>query len=68
MNSFSEPAALPKMIFHWVAFQGFCLKVSEDFSYSLLQSTSSYICSNSKKVVHSLFKIIQENVNNKINN
>ena len=34
----------------------------------LLQNTSLYICSNSKYVVHGLFKIIQNYVNNKINN
>ena len=33
-----------------------------------LQNTSLYICSNSKYVVHGLFKIIQIYVNNKINN
>ena len=52
--------------------QRFCLKVSEDFFYHgtsmLLQSTSLYICSNSKYVVHELFKIIQNYVNNNINN
>ena len=31
----------------------------------LLQNTSLYICSNSKYVVHGLFKIIQNYVNNK---
>ena len=45
---------------------------SEDFFYHgtsmLLQNTSLYICSNSKYVVHGLFKIIQNYVNNKINN
>ena len=43
---------------------------SEDFFYHgtsmLLQNTSLYICSNSKYVVHGLFKIIQNYVNNKI--
>ena len=34
----------------------------------LLQNTSLYICSNSKYVVHGLFKIIQNYVNNEINN
>ena len=33
MNSFLEPVALLKMNFRWVIFQGFCLKVSEDFFY-----------------------------------
>ena len=40
----------------------------KSFSGFFLQNTSLYICSNSKKVVHSLFKIFQNNFNNKINN
>ena len=31
MNSFLEPVALLKMGFYWGVFQGFCLKVLEDF-------------------------------------
>ena len=72
MNSFLEPVTLIKINFFLVIFQGYCLKVSEDFFYHgtsmHLQSTSLYICSNSKYVVHGLFKIIQNYVNNKINN
>ena len=53
-------------------FLRFCLKVSEDFFYHgtfvFLQNTSLYIRSNNKHVVHRLFKIIQNYVNNKINN
>ena len=33
MNSYREPEALLKMNFYGVIFQGFCLKVSEDFFY-----------------------------------
>ena len=33
----------------------------------LLQNTSLYICNNNEYVVHGLFKIIQNYVNNKIN-
>ena len=50
----------------------FRILFSEDLFYHgtsmLLQNTSLYICSNSKYVVHGLFKIIQNYVNNKINN
>ena len=53
-------------------FLRFCLKVLEDFFYHgtfvFLQNTSLYIRSNNKHVVHRLFKIIQNYVNNKINN
>ena len=53
-------------------FKRFSEKVSEDFFYHgtsvLLQNTSFYICSNSKYVVHGLFKIIKNYINNKINN
>ena len=53
-------------------FPWYFLKVSEDFFYRgasmLLQETSLYVCSSSKYVVHSLFKIIQNYVNSKINN
>ena len=34
----------------------------------LLQNTSLYICSNSNYVVHGLYTIIQNYVNNKNNN
>ena len=33
MNSFLESVALLEMNFYWAVFQGFCLKVSEDFFY-----------------------------------
>ena len=72
MNSFLEPVTLLKMNFFLGIFQGFYLKVSEDFFYNgtsiLLQNAFFYICSNSKYVVHGLFKTIQNHVNNKINN
>ena len=57
MNSFLEPTTLRKMSFSLGIFQGFCLKVSEDFFHR-----------NPVKEVHGLFKIIQNYVNNKINN
>ena len=64
MDSFIAPATLLKMNFFLGIFQEFCLKVPEDFFYHrtciLLQNTSLGICNNSK--------IIQNNVNNKINN
>ena len=67
-----EPAISLKMNFFLGIFQKFCLKVPEDFFYHgtsmVFQNTSLYICSNSKYVVHGLFKIIQNYVNNKINN
>ena len=60
MNSFLEPVTLLKMNFFLGIFQGFYLKVSEDFFYHgtsmLLQNISLYICSNSKCVVHGFFK------------
>ena len=72
MNSFTTPATLLKMNFFLGIFQEFCLKVPEDFFYHrtsiLLQNTSLGIFGNSKYVVHDLFKMIQSNVNNKINN
>ena len=40
----------------------------KSFRRLFLQNTSSYICSINKYVVHGLFKIIQNYVNNKINN
>ena len=58
MNSFLEFAFLQKINFLLSIFQGFCLKVSEDF----------FLVANSKKVVHGLFKIIQNFVSNEINN
>ena len=33
MSSFLKPAALLKMNSYWGIFQGFCLKVSEEFIY-----------------------------------
>ena len=33
MNSFLEPVALLKVNFDWAIFQGFCLKIPEDFFY-----------------------------------
>ena len=76
MNSFLEPANLLKLGFFLGIFQEFCLKVPEDFfhhSFNFHAFTehllvSLYICSNGKYVVHGLFKIIQNYVNNKINN
>ena len=62
MNSFLELAALLKMIFHWRIFQGFCLKVSEDFFYRTIPRIFV------QKVVQGLFKIILNYVNNMINN
>ena len=58
MNSFLEPTTLRKMNFSLGIFQGFYLKVSEDFFHRNL------LC----LFVHGLFKIIQNYVNNKINN
>ena len=72
MNSFLELVTVIKMNFFLVILQGFSLKVLEDFFHHgtsmLLQNTSFYIGSDSKYIVHSLFKIIQNYVNNKINN
>ena len=65
MNSFLEPAALPKMNFYRDIFQGFCLKVSEDFCY---RRPPHLFVAIVKKVVDGLFKIIQNYVINKINN
>ena len=56
-NSFLVPATLLKINFFLDIFQGFCLKVSEDFYWAPL-------CI----FVHGLFMIIQNYVNNKINN
>ena len=61
INSFLEPATLLKINFFLNIFQALCLKVSEDFFHR------TYICSNSKYVVHGLLKIIQNYVYNKIN-
>ena len=58
MISFLEPGTLLRMNFFWGIFQGFCLKVSEDIFYR----------TPSKKLVHGLFRIIQNYVNNKISN
>ena len=62
MSSFLEPVTLLKMNYFLGIFQGFYLKVSEDFFYHgtsmLLQNTSLYICSKSKYIVHAPFKII----------
>ena len=66
MNSFLEPAFLLKINFLQGIFQGFCLKVSEDFFHRT--PSCIFLVANSKKVVHGLFKIIQNFVNNKINN
>ena len=66
MNSFLEPAFLLKINFFLGIFQGFCLKVSEDFFHRT--PSCIFLVANSKKVVHGLFKIIQNFVNNKINN
>ena len=72
MNSFLELVTVIKMNFFLGILQGFSLKVPEDFFHHgismLLQNTPLYICSDSKYVVHSLFKIIQNYVNTKINN
>ena len=40
----------------------------KSFRILLLQNTSSHICSNSKQVVHALFKIIKNYVDSKISN
>ena len=64
MNSFIEHATLLKMKFFLGIFQEFFLKVPKGFFYYgtfiLLQNMSLHICSNSKYVVHGLFKIIPE--------
>ena len=66
MNSFLKPATLLKINFCLGIFQGFCLKVSEDLFHRI--PLYIFLVANSKKVVHGLFKIIQNFVNNKINN
>ena len=71
MNSFLEGPTLLKMNSFVFVFEGFCLKVSDDFFHHgasmLLQNTSLYICNNNEYVVHGLFTIIQNYVNNKTN-
>ena len=47
-------------------FQGFCLEVSEDFFHKI--PLYIFLVVNSKTVVHGIFRIIQNFVNNKINN
>ena len=66
MNSLLGSAALLKMDFFLGIFQRFCLKVSEDFYHR--RPPSIFVVVNSKQVVHGLFKMIQNNINNKINN
>ena len=66
MNSFLEPATLLKLNFFLGIFQGFCLKVLEDLFHRI--PLYIFLPGNNKKVVHGVFKIIQNFVNNKINN
>ena len=65
MNSFLKAATLLKINVFLGIFQGFCLKVSEDLFHII--PLYIFLVANSKEVVHGLFKIIQNFVDNKIN-
>ena len=67
MNSFLGRATLLKKNFFLGIFQGFCLKVSEDFFDRTPPSIFS-VNTYSKQIVYGIFKIIHNYVNNKINN